>query len=316
MSSTKLKVAVLMGGLSLEREVSLRSGRRVADALGDLGHEVIEVDADQQLVTRLREISPDVVFIALHGKYGEDGSVQELLSMLGIPYTGSAALASIIGIDKVLAKEIFRKHGIPTPDFCALSAVAFKDMGASAALPAAVERLGLPLVVKPAAQGSAFGIKFVSKTEDLAAALLGALSYDDKVLLEEYIEGTELAVSIIGDEDPEVLPIVEVIPHTDWFDFEARYTMGLSDYFVPARIDEATASRVREVALTLYRELGCRGVARVDIILKEGTPYVLEVNTSPGMTETSLTPMAAEAAGISLSQLVGRLIDLALGDRS
>ena len=218
----KLKVAVLMGGLSLEREVSLRSGRRVVDALKDRGHEVIEVDADDSLVPRLIESSPDAVFVALHGKYGEDGSVQELLEMLDIPYTGPGAHASIVGIDKVLTKEILSREGIPTPKYYALSAGAFKDMGAAKALPAAVDELGLPLVVKPAAQGSAFGIKFVDKIEELAPSLLGALSYDDKVLLEEHIDGTELAVSIIGNEDPQVLPIVEIIPHTDWFDFEAR----------------------------------------------------------------------------------------------
>ncbi len=312
MADMKPKIAVLMGGRSLEREVSIRSGRRVLDALNDKGYPTVSVDAGENLVSDLRREKPDVVYIALHGKHGEDGSVQELLEMLNIPYTGSGVLSSIIGIDKVLTKEICRIEEIQTPRFFSLSESVFKDLGASAALPAAVERLGLPMVVKPAAQGSAFGIKFVYQKEELSSALLGALSFDDKALLEEHIVGTELAVSIIGNDEPEVLPIVEIIPKKDWFDFEARYTMGLSDYHVPARLSEEDTERVKDESLRLYRTLGCRGLARVDIILRDHVPYVLEVNTSPGMTETSLTPMAAEAGGLSFPDFCERVVQLAL----
>jgi D-alanine-D-alanine ligase len=309
----KLKIAVLMGGRSLEREVSLKSGRRVSGALKQAGHNVIEVDAGEHLVADLKNIKPAVAYIALHGKYGEDGSVQELLDMLKIPYTGPGVLSNIIGFDKVLAKHYLQRENIPTPRFHALSEGAFKDMGASGALPEAVKELGLPLVVKPSAQGSALGVKVVEQESELAHALLGALSYGDKVLLEEYISGTEIAVSVIGNHKKQVLPIVEVIPHKNWFDFESRYTLGMSNYFVPARIDKKLENKIKKMAIQIYELFECKGVSRIDIIIKDDIPYVLELNTSPGMTETSLLPMSAEAAGIDFETLIQKLIDLALG---
>lgn len=310
----KLKIAVLMGGRSLEREVSLKSGKRVSGALKQGGYKVVEVDAGEHLVSELKSIKPDVAYIALHGKYGEDGSVQELLDMLKIPYTGPGVLSNIIGFDKVLSKHYLQKADIPTPRFHALSEGAFKDMGAASALPEAVKELGLPLVVKPSAQGSALGVKIVGLESDLASALLGALSYGDKVLLEEYISGTEIAVSVIGNKKKKVLPIVEVIPHKNWFDFESRYTLGMSNYFVPARIDKKLENRIEKMAVQIYELFECKGVSRIDIIIRDNIPYVLEINTSPGMTETSLLPMSSEAAGISFEDLVQKLVNLALGE--
>lgn len=307
-----LKIAVLMGGRSLEREVSLRSGKRVSSALKHIGYKVEEIDVGDKLVNQLKNSKPDIAFIALHGKYGEDGSIQELLEMLKIPYTGSGVLSNIIGIDKVITKQLLKSANIPTPNFHALSSGAFKDMGASAALPEAIEELGLPVIVKPAAQGSALGIKIVERKDSLPDALLSAFSYDDKVLLEEFIVGTEVAVSLIGNKKIEVLPIVEIIPHKDWFDFESRYTLGMSDYYVPARIDTKLQKQIEDTSREIYKMFECRGVARIDIIIRNNIPYILEINTCPGMTETSLLPMSADAAGITFEKLIEKLISLGL----
>lgn len=309
---SKPRTAVLMGGRSLEREVSLRSGRRVSTALKSRGYEVIEIDVDQNLIENLKKASPDIVYIALHGKYGEDGSIQEVLEIMRIPYTGPGVYPNILGIDKVMTKHVLKQAGISTARFHALSAGAFKDMGASSALPSIIADFGMPLVVKPSAQGSALGLKVVDKQEDLATALLAALSYDDKVLIEEYIDGTEISVSVIGNDDPVVLPIVEVIPHKDWFDFEARYTMGMSDYYVPARLEKPLADKINATALEIYGLFKCKGLSRIDIIIKDETPYVLELNTSPGLTETSLLPMAAKAYGLEFEDLVEKIIEFGL----
>lgn len=308
----KPRTAILMGGRSLEREVSLRSGRRVSTALKARGYEVAEIDVDQSLIENLKKANPDIVYIALHGKYGEDGSIQEVLEIMGIPYTGPGVYSNILGIDKVMTKHVLRQANIATARFHALSAGAFKDMGASSTLPSIIKDFGMPLVVKPSAQGSALGLKIVERQEDLATALLAALSYDDKVLIEEYIEGTEIAVSVIGNDEPVALPIVEIIPHKDWFDFEARYTMGMSDYYVPARLDEQITDEILATALDIYSLFKCKGLSRIDMILKGGTPYVLELNTSPGLTETSLLPMAAKAYGLEFEDLVEKIIEYGL----
>lgn len=311
----KERIAVLMGGRSLEREVSIRSGERVFDALKARGYDVRRLDVDEGLVEALRADRPDLAYIALHGKYGEDGTVQEMLEILNIPYTGPGVYSSIVGFDKVLSKMLFVEEGIPTPEFFALSGGAFKELGASAVLPEVVDRLGLPIMVKPARQGSALGIKVAHTPEDLPNALIGALSYDVKVLMERYIQGTELAVSILGSgEDAEVLPVVEIVTGKEFFDFESMYTIGAAEYFVPARIDGALKERVQELALAVHRLLDCRDVARVDMMVERssGQPYVLEINTGPGMTETSLLPMAAAQAGIELEDLVQRIVTMAL----
>ena len=308
-----MRIGVLMGGRSLERDVSLRSGRRVSNALGELGHEVLDLDVDENLVPSLKREHLDLVYIALHGKFGEDGTVQELLEILDIPYTGPGVFSSAIGFNKALSKEIFLLNGIPTPPFFVLSEATFQEMGAVFSLEAVGEKLGFPLVVKPAAQGSALGIKFASTQDELPEAVRTALHYDDRVLLEQFVKGTEVAASILGNDELAALPLVETVPHSGFFDFDSRYTPGLTEYFCPARLDEEVASRTTDVALQTHRTLGCLNVSRVDIIIdEEGVPQVLELNISPGMTETSLLPMAAQTAGMDFNELVGRLIKLAM----
>ena len=310
-----MRVAVLKGGPSLERQVSLRSGARVEDALERLGHDLAPIDVGSALIEQLEQARPDVAFLALHGRGGEDGTVQELLDILGIPYTGSGVLACIRSIDKVLTKHLLMDAGIPTPEFFAFSEMAFRELGAADALPAIEERLAFPIVVKPAAQGSALGVKFARSAADVPAALIAAFSYDSRVLLERHVQGRDIAVSIIdGPSGPEALPIVEAVPREeDFYDFEARYEIGRTDFVCPAELPGDCSARAQEIALATYRLLGCRGFARVDLMVDEANqPLVLEANVIPGLTETSLLPMAAEAAGIGFDDLIGRLVDLAM----
>jgi D-alanine-D-alanine ligase len=305
------RVAVLKGGRSLERQVSLRSGARVEDALERLDHDVVALDVSQDLIARLRDASPDVAFIAMHGRDGEDGTVQELLEILDIPYTGSGVLACVRATDKVLAKHLMIEAGIPTPEFFAFSETAFRELGAADALPAIEERLEFPIVVKPSSQGSALGIKFARSAADVPAALVAAFSYDSRVLLERYVDGRDLAVSILDDEP---LPVVEAVPTGDGFyDFEARYEIGRTEFVCPATLPDGLTEQAQELALRTYRLLGCSGFGRVDLMLGgDGELTVLEANPIPGLTETSLLPQAAEAAGISFDELVGRIVELAL----
>jgi D-alanine-D-alanine ligase len=304
-----VKVAVLKGGRSLERGVSLRSGARVEDALGRLGHEVVPLEADGQLVKNLDEAKPDVAFVAMHGPGGEDGTAQELLEILGIPFTGPGVAACARCIDKVLAKHEIRGAGLPTADWFAFNETAFREMGAADALGALEERLGFPLVVKPSRGGSSLGVKFAANWFEVPEALVSAFSYDDRVLLERFVDGRELAVSVLGGEP---LPVVEAIPADgDRYDFEARYEIGRTTFACPADLGGAEAA-VTEAALGAYEALGCSGFARVDLILGEDGPQLLEVNAIPGLTDTSLLPQAAEAAGMSFERLVERILDLAL----
>jgi D-alanine-D-alanine ligase len=306
------RVAVLKGGRSLERQVSLNSGARVEESLLRLGHEVIEVDVGHDLVDRLTADRPDLAFVVLHGRDGEDGTVQELLEALGIPYTGSRVSACIRASDKVLAKHAMRDAGIPTPDFFAFSETAFRSLGAAQALPAISSRLSFPIVVKPASQGSALGIKFARAESDVPTALIAAFSYDRKVLLERYVAGRELAVSILEqDGRPVALPIVEAVPEQEsFYDFESRYEIGRTRFICPAELDADVAATVQEFALAAFGLLGCSVFARVDLMLDAETsePYVLEVNPIPGLTGTSLLPQAADAAGIGFDQLIARIV--------
>jgi D-alanine-D-alanine ligase len=306
------RVAVLKGGRSLERQVSLNSGARVEESLRRLGHEVIEVDVGHGLVERLAAEAPDLAFVVLHGRDGEDGTVQELLEVLGIPYTGSRVSGCIRASDKVLAKHAMRDAGIPTPDFFAFSETAFRALGAAQALPAMSSRLDFPVVVKPASQGSALGIKFARTDSDVPTALIAAFSYDRKVLLERYVAGRELAVSVLEiDGRPQALPIVEAIPEQEsFYDFASRYEIGRTRFICPASLDEAVAARVQSLALEAFKLLGCSVFARVDLMLEAETlePYVLEVNPIPGLTETSLLPQAADAAGIGFDDLIARIV--------
>jgi D-alanine-D-alanine ligase len=304
-----MKVAVLKGGSSLERGVSLRSAARVEDALEELGHESIGIDVGRDLVDRLRSERPDVVFIALHGPGGEDGTVQELLEILDLPYTGPGVAACALCMDKVASKHEIRAAGLPTPDWAAFNATAFRALGAADTLDEIEARLGFPLVVKPASQGSSLGVEFASSRDEIPQALVAAFSYDDRVLLERYVKGRELAVSVLG-ADP--LPIVEAIPREeDFFNFEARYEIGRTEYVCPADLPQAQARTVLELARRTYETLGCGGFARVDLMLGADGPRVLEVNAIPGLTDTSLFPMAAEAAGIGFAELVERILSSA-----
>jgi D-alanine-D-alanine ligase len=309
------RVAVLKGGRSLERQVSLKSGARVEESLRRLGHEVIEIDVAPDLVSRLIESKPDIAFVVLHGRDGEDGTVQELLEVLGIPYTGSRVSACIRASDKVLAKHAMRDAGIPTPDFFAFNETAFKGLGAAQALPAISSRLSFPLVIKPASQGSALGIKFARAAENVPTALIAAFSYDRKVLLERYIAGRELAISVLEqDGQPRALPIVEAVPkQEDFYDFEARYEIGRTRFVCPAELDPALTLKAQNLALEAFVLLGCSAFARVDLMLDTETAelFVLEVNPIPGLTETSLLPQAADAAGIGFDDLIARILAVA-----
>jgi D-alanine-D-alanine ligase len=304
------RIAVLKGGRSLERQVSLRSGARVEDALARLGHEVVPIDAGLDLIRRLREAAPALAFIAMHGRDGEDGTVQELLEILDIPYTGSGVLACTRAMDKVLAKGLMLEAGIPTPEFFAFSETAFRELGAADALPAIEERLDFPIVVKPSSGGSALGIKFARTAADVPAALVAAFSYDSRVLLERHVAGRDLAVSIL---DGRPLPVVEAVPREEeFYDFEARYEIGRTDFVCPAELPDGAAERARELAVRVWELLGLSGFARVDLMLAEdGELTVLEANAIPGLTETSLLPMAAEADGIGFDGLIGMIVELA-----
>jgi D-alanine-D-alanine ligase len=311
-----MRVAVLKGGRSLERQVSLRSGARVENALARLGHDVVAVDVGPDLVGRLGTAAPDVAFVALHGRGGEDGTVQELLELLGLPYTGSGPGACIRCMDKVVAKHAFRDAGIPTPDFFAFAQAAFGELGAARALPGIEERLGFPIVVKPAGQGSALGIKFARDVGEVPSAIVAAFSYDTTVLLERYVAGRDLAVAVLeGPDGPEALPVVEAVPQgEDFYDFEARYEIGRTRFTCPADLPADVAARAADLALRCYAALGCYGFARVDLMLDEasGELTVLEANAIPGLTDTSLLPLAAEAAGIGFDALIERVVSLAV----
>jgi D-alanine-D-alanine ligase len=321
MSAAK-RVAVLEGGGSLERTVSLRSGGRARQALARLGHDVVAIDAGPELVAQLHECSPDAAFVALHGRDGEDGTVQGLLEAIGVPYTGSGPAACMRCTDKALAKYLMREAGIPTPEFTAIKETAIKELGVAAALADIERALGFPLVVKPASGGSALGIKFARSSEELPGAIVGALSYDRKAVLERYVKGRDLAVSVIdapADEDPpgdrpRALPVVEAIPREEeFYNYESRYEIGMTTFVCPAELAPETTARAQELAVQVYQLLGCHGVARVDLMLEHDSDelWVLETNVVPGLTETSLLPLAADAAGIAFEQLVERILSSA-----
>ncbi len=309
------RVAVLKGGSSLERKVSLRSGAQAQGALARRGHDVVAIDAGPELVEQLRAAKLDAAFIALHGSEGEDGTVQGLLEAIGIPYTGSGPSACMRCTDKVLAKYLMREAGIPTPDFHFFRESTFKELGAAAALADVERRLSFPLVVKPASQGSALGVKFARTSEQLPGAIVGALSYGNKILIERYVKGRDLAVSVLDSETPGegplALPVVEAIPREeDFYNYESRYEIGMTTFVCPAELGAQTTARAQELALQTYRLLGCHGVARVDLMLDEDSDElsVLETNVVPGLTETSLLPLAADAGGIEFEELVERIL--------
>jgi D-alanine-D-alanine ligase len=318
MSEPKKKVAVLKGGGSLERTVSLRSGARAQSALRQLGHEVTAIDVGPDLVEQLLGLNPDVAFIALHGSDGEDGTAQGLLEAIGIPYTGSGPGACMRCTDKALAKYLMREAGLPTPAFAAFKESAIKDLGVAAALPRLEQCIGFPMVVKPASQGSALGVKFARSADELPGAIVGALSYDSKAVIERYVRGRDLAVSVLDSQTsgqpPVALPVVEAIPREEeFYNYESRYEIGMTTFVCPAELPDGVTERAQELALEAYKLLGCHGVARVDLMLDEDDDEltVLECNVVPGLTETSLLPLAADAAEIWLDLLVERILNSA-----
>ena len=307
-------IAVLAGGLSFEREVSLRSGRRVADALRDRGYGVTELDADEQLVESLRNAAVDAVFVALHGRFGEDGTVAGLLELLGLPYTGSTFNASRLAFDKLATKAVLGRAGLAVPAAIPLAEGALRELGMGTLLDRAMDELGLPLVVKPNRGGSALGVRLVERGEQLPAALMTAFGYDDTVLLERYIAGTELALAVV--DGLAQLPAVEIRPKEGWYDFAARYTHGAVDFRAPAEVESALGERCFEIATAAHLALGCRDLSRVDAVLDaDGICWILEVNTGPGLTSTSLVPIAADAAGISFADLAVHLTNRAIARR-
>ena len=308
------RVAVLRGGHSMERDVSVVTGRRVQHALERLGHEVYPLDIEETTTESLMSLAPEAAFISLHGPGGEDGTVQALLETLGIPYTGSGPLSSIRCMDKDYAKRALRAAGIPTPPFRTFLRRAMNEMGASAALDMAAESLGYPLVVKPAREGSSFGLSRVEEPGQLLDAVYEAFGYDAKILLESWMEGREVSVPILepSGEEPKILGLVEIRPREGAYNFEAKYTPGATDFAIPAEITSEVAASLEETALIAYRTLGCSGYARMDTIVEGETPWVLDVKTIPGFTETSTFPLAAEAAGLPFEKLVEAILDAAL----
>lgn len=308
-------VAVLSGGLSHEREVSLRSGRRLSAALRSAGLVVEEWDADRNLLTRLKEHRPDAVVVALHGGEGENGSVQTILELAGVPFVGTDSRACRRAWDKPTAKGELARAGLATPEWAVLPHATFRELGAQPVLDSMVERLGLPLMLKPDQGGSALGAQVVRDAADLPAAMVGCLAYGNTVLAERYVEGVEVAVAVVdGPDGPHALPPVEIVPENGVYDYTARYTAGLTDFHAPARLDEKAAQAVGELAVAAHRLLGLRDVSRTDaIVAADGTVYFLEVNVSPGLTETSLLPMAVEAAGESLGEIYAGLVERAVG---
>ncbi len=305
---------VLAGGLSYERDVSLRSGRRVLDALRAAGAEAELRDADAALLPALDADPPDAVIIALHGAAGEDGSLRGVLDLCAVPYVGCAAHASRLAWDKPSAKAVLRAAGIATPDWVTLPHDRFSELGAVAVLDRVVDRLGVPLMVKPAQGGSGLGAAVVRRPGALSAALIGCFAYDSTALIERYVPGTDIAVSIVDTgTGPQALPAVEIVPHSGVYDYAARYTAGLTTWHVPARLDTTAADRATTLALAAHTALGLRDLSRVDMIVDEtGTPYVLDINVAPGMTETSLLPMAAKAAGLDFGELLATLVHQAI----
>ena len=295
----KMKIAVLFGGTSSEREISILTGRAVVFALKRLGAKVVGIDFDGSPEV-IKRAKPDFVFIALHGALGEDGCVQGMLNLMKIPYSGSGVEASAVCMNKVLTKIILKNNNLPTPKWKEVS------------LDSKIENVTFtyPCFVKPVSQGSAIGVSFVKNKKELTAALKTALKYDKKALIEDYIKGTEITVSVLGDK---VLPAVEIVPKGEFYDFKSKYKKGCSNHIIPPNISKSALLLAREYALKTFKCTGCEVVARVDMIVpKNSIPQILEINTVPGMTETSLLPDSARAFGINFDELVLKIVENSL----
>lgn len=307
-----LKVGVLCGGRSAEREVSLRSGEAVYQALLNCGYDVVKIDVGFDIAEQIKQHQIELAFLALHGKYGEDGTIQGLLELLDIPYTGSGVLASAIAINKITTKKLFKLEGIPTPDFTVFTRNEVSNLGLDQACKKALDLVGLPAVVKANTQGSTIGISFVHQAELMGAAIEESLKYDQDVLVEKFISGMEVTASVLGNQDPVALPLIEITSVTGVYDYQAKYTPGMSDHIIPPRLPEETQNKIKQLAVKAFQVLGCRGLGRVDFMVQGSEVYALEVNTLPGMTATSLFPDAARYAGMEFPQLVDKLVKLAL----
>ncbi|MDI6605759.1 MAG: D-alanine--D-alanine ligase [Candidatus Omnitrophota bacterium] len=301
------KIGVLMGGPSSEREISLKSGKAVYEALRQSGLEAVPIDIKtedaKENLALLKCISPDCAFVALHGRFGEDGQIQELLERLKIPYTGSGILASRLAMDKVASRQIFELHGLHVPRHSVIKKES-PDV-----YPALIKGLKFPLVIKPSNGGSSIGLSIIEKEEGLDKALKLAFRFDQRAIIEEYIKGREVTVGIL---DKQALPVIEIIPRKKFFDYQAKYIPGMTNYRVPAGLKDGLAGKIRQAAFSAHKLLGCSGCSRVDMILSDDNlPFILELNTIPGLTSTSLLPKAAMTAGIDFRDLCLRLIKLA-----
>ena len=304
------RVVVLAGGLSHERDVSLRSGRRAVEALRSVNVEAELRDVDASLLPTLAADPPTAVLPLLHGEQGEDGSLRDVLELLRIPYVGARPSACRVAFDKAAAKHLVTAAGLATPTAVVLPHSTFRELGASSVLAAVVDMLGLPLVVKPTRSGSALGCSVVHSPEELPSAMVGCFAYGDLALLERFVSGTEVAVTVIDSGDgPQALPAVEIVPSSGIYDYQARYTAGETEFFAPARLTDATATTAAEVAVTAHTLLGLRDLSRCDLIIDQsGTAWLLEVNVAPGMTETSLLPQAVAAAGLEFGVVLRDLL--------
>jgi D-alanine-D-alanine ligase len=306
-----MRIAVLRGGRSAEREVSQRSGAQVEKALAGRGHQVTGTDLDLETWDVLRDGGFDCVFNALHGRLGEDGTVQGMLELLGLPYTGSGVLASALCMDKARASSVMAGAGLHVPEFAELEIKAGVSADVVARL---VQRFGLPMVVKPVREGSTIGLTIAHDADDVASGLVLAARYDRRVLIQRFAAGTEITLGILATPDLQVLPTLEIVSDNPVYDYDAKYTPGKSHHIIPARIPEAARAAASDAAGRAFTLLGCSGMGRVDVIVDaEGTPWLLEVNTVPGLTELSLLPDAARAAGIPFDELCQRLVDHAVG---
>lgn len=305
-----LRIVILAGGISHERDVSLRSGRRAADALAGHGHHVTILDADAALLPSLASLAPDVVWPVLHGAIGEDGALLSLLETTGIPTVGPLGSAAALAWSKPTAKELVERAGFATPRSVSLSRETFRDLGANNVLSSVIDSLGTPLVVKPANGGSAQGVSIVTEADELPRAMVDAYTYSDVALIEQHIAGTELGVTVINvGAGPVALPAVEIVPREGVYSFEARYNAGETLFFAPARVDAAVATVAAETAVAIHDLLGLRQLSRVDLIVDaEGTVWFLEVNALPGLTETSLVPQAVVASGEDIGRVYDSLV--------
>jgi len=303
---TNKKIGVLMGGLSSEREVSLSTGVAILKALTEKGYTAVAVDVGRDVGEQLRKSGAEIAFNGLHGKFGEDGAIQGLLEILGIPYTGSGLLASAMGMNKIISKMVFKQHGLVVGPYMVVDADRREQLNEVPSI------MAYPVVVKPSSEGSSVGVSLVYKHDELRPAADLAFRYDREILIEKFIPGREVQVGVLGDR---ALGAIEIVPRDVFYSYKAKYEQGMSDHFFPARIDTAAYQRALEAGLKAHRALDCRGYSRVDFIVDEsGEPHILEVNTLPGMTATSLLPEIARGVGISFPELVEEILRLALKD--